>query len=231
MPNKDDARDLGLAIILLCELAGMTRRQLSRVSGIDKGSIADYVEGKTMPTRRSLDRLAAAFGLKPALFDQLIPLCRTFRLTYEHAGAAEPPATESTGPELSERIGSAAAQAMAPYLLQLSQVDRSTAQRARDRSWAETTWRKMETLPAEDHEACVDVLLGDERSWALEERLRTAAEAAGAQGTEESLRLTRLAARVAEHVPEDRREPGRVTRPLYRTPAPPRSGADRGRSR
>lgn len=229
MPNKEDARDLGLAIILLCELAGMTRRQLSRVSGIDKGSIADYVQGKTMPTRRSLDRLAAAFGLKPELFDQLIPLCRTFRLTWEHAGAAEPPAAEGTGPELSERIGGAAAQAMAPYLLKLSQLDRSAAPRARDRSWAEAAWRKMEPLPAGEQEACVDVLLGDERSWALEERLRIAAGAAA--GKEESLRLARLAARVAERVPEDRRVPDRVTRPLYRPPAPPRGGGDRERSR
>lgn len=103
--------------------------------------------------------------------------------------------------------------------------------RAEDRARADRTWRKMEPLPAEEQEACVDVLLGDERSWALEERLRTAAEAATAHRAEASLRLARLAVRVAEHAPQDRRGPGRVTRPLYRTAAPPRADGDRKRSR
>lgn len=201
MDNQDGARDLGLAIDQLCEITGISRKELSRRTRIDKRSLNRYVKGDVRPSPQTLSRIAAEFGLRPEIFERLVPRCRASRLDVEEAlrqGAGEPPG-------LGERIGSAALAAMAPFLQQLAQPGRDATPCAGDRLWAEALWARWEPLPAEERsqhqEIVVDVLLGDERSWALAERLCLASAAAAANRADEALRLARLAMRLAERVP------------------------------
>jgi hypothetical protein len=73
--------------------------------------------------------------------------------------------------------------------------------RAEDRAWAEERWSRLEHLTAEDQSLFVDLLLGDERTWALAERLCRASQAAVAEAPDEALRLARLAVGLAEGIP------------------------------
>jgi transcriptional regulator with XRE-family HTH domain/tetratricopeptide (TPR) repeat protein len=205
---RDEARDLGLAIVLLCELCGFTRRELSRRTGIDKGVINDYVKGRVKPTPKTLKRLAAAFVVDPLLFEQLTPLCRAARLAFEsavHQGEVEVLAPGEAPTGLEEKIASAARDAMAPFLQELFRLARDPAPGAEDRLWTEAQWRRVELLPPEEQsrgqDVLVDAVLGDERSWALAERICLASESAAADRADEALRLARLAMRIAEHVP------------------------------
>lgn len=204
MQTQGGVSDLGLTLIVLCELRRWSLRRLSRETGIDHKLISGYVRGTTKPTRKTLHRIAEAFELKPASLEQLVHLCRGLRLAVERAvrqsltgngAAGEAP----TG--LEQRIGAAVLEALAPFLLQWSQLAGEPAARAEDRAWAETLWSRLEPLPAEDQSLVVDVLLGDDRTWALAERLCLASTVAAAHQPDESLRLARLALRIAEHVP------------------------------
>ncbi len=201
-----DPRDLGLTILLLCELQDMSLRELGRRSGIDKGSINGYVKGTVRPVPRNLARLVATFRITPLRLERLISRSRAFRLTYEDAGqqgegeAVRAPAEAPRA--LEGKIGGSALDAMAPFLQELARLDRGPTPRAEDRHWAESVWSRLEPLRAEDQSVAVDVLLGDERSWALAERICLASETAAANRADEALRLARLAVRLAEHVPD-----------------------------
>jgi transcriptional regulator with XRE-family HTH domain len=129
MAPPEDLRDTGLAIILLRSLPHprWTQAELSRRSGVEKGQISDYELGKTKPSRKILARLADAVGVDLFFFDQLVPLCRGIRLSYERAlrrQTGAPVEAESTR-TLEEKIAGAVMEGMAPFLLQLSQQDRT----------------------------------------------------------------------------------------------------------
>ena len=207
-----DPRDLGLTILLLCELQDMSLRELGRRSGIDKGSINAYVKGTVRPIPRNLARLTAAFRITPLRLERLISRSRAFRLAYEDAsqqgeGEAAQASTEAPG-ALGGKLCGAVLDAMAPFLQELDQLDRGPAPRAEDRLWAESVWSRLEPFPAEDQSVAVDVLLGDEKSWALAERICLASETAAANRADKALRLARLAVRIAEHVPDADFRPG-----------------------
>lgn len=204
MARTDDLIDIGLAVIVLRALMDWTQADLSRESGVDKGLISEYEQRKRKPGRRTMGRLAEAVGADLAFFDQLVSQCHGIRQTFEKARRqGRTDATEDAGaaPGLEGKIVEAVREGMAPYLLQLSQPGRGPAPRDEDRAWAEARWSRMEPLAAGDQSALVEVLEGDERSWALAERLCRAAEAVGAEKPDEALRLVRLAIRLAEGSP------------------------------
>lgn len=45
---------------------GMTAAELSRLSGIDKGSVSRYLKGDIIPKQSKIDALARALGVSPA---------------------------------------------------------------------------------------------------------------------------------------------------------------------
>ncbi len=204
MAPREDLEDVALAIILLRYLVAphLSQAELSRLSGVDKGLISDYELGLKRPGPRNRRRLAAAVGVEVSFFDQLIPACGSIRLAFEGATGqrrAGAPAEAGTAPGLDEKILGAVREGMAPFLLPLRQRERGLLSQARDRAWAEEKWSKLAALSAEDQSSSVEVLLGDERSWALAERLCLAAESAAGRASE-AVRLEGLARRLAEHV-------------------------------
>jgi transcriptional regulator with XRE-family HTH domain len=73
----------------------------------------------------------------------------------------------------------------------------------RDRQWAKERWARLKGLKAWEQEMAVNALLGDERSWALAERICLASTSAAANRADEALRLAGLALRLAEHVSDE----------------------------
>jgi tetratricopeptide (TPR) repeat protein len=204
MKAAGDKRDFGLVIGLLCVIKGWSQAALSQESGVDKDLISDYVRGHKSPLLKTRERLAEAFDVSYAFMAQLIPVCRSIRLAYEAAarsGQAETPQAGGRVPRLEEKVTGAVLEAMAPFLLELSQLEGWRAPRAEDRSWAEAQWAALEPLPAEDQAAIVQLLRGDERSWALAVRICEASEASAGHSAAEALRLARLGVHLAEEVP------------------------------
>src|SRR5687767_3642030 len=151
MYYQGDPRDLGLAVALLCKLRGWSQRDLSREAGLNKDTVDDCVQGTTRPTCKTLDRLAAAFAVEVSFFEQLAPVCGRIRLAYESATGRSVAGVLPAGgaaPGLEGKIGTAAVRAMAPFLLNLSQLDRRSP-RAEDQAWAAAVWATLETRETE----------------------------------------------------------------------------------
>jgi transcriptional regulator with XRE-family HTH domain len=204
MKRADDKKDFGLVIGMLCLITGMSQTELSQESGVDKGLISDYVLGRKSPLLRTRERLAEAFNVRDAFLAELIPVCRGIRLAFEAAARGgrdgrQPEAGSS--PRLEEKVAGAVLEAMAPFLLELAQLDDGPAPRAEDRSWAEARWADLEPLPAEEQASIVRTLRGDERSWALAVRICEASVDAASHDTAEALRLARLGVHLAEEAP------------------------------
>ena len=205
MARTDDLNETGLAVIVLRSLVDWTQTDLSRESGVDKGLISEYEQGKRKPSRKTRSRMAEAVDADLAFFEQLVSQCRGIRQSFERIrrpGRSGAPVDTEDAPGLEGKIVEAVREGMAPFLLQLSQPEREPAPRPEDRTWAEERWSRMEPLAAEDQNLLVEVLQGDERSWALAEKLCRASEAAVAgEQPAEAVRLARLAVRLAERSP------------------------------
>jgi transcriptional regulator with XRE-family HTH domain len=201
MARTGGNKDVGLVILLLRSLRDWSQARLSKESGVEASMISDYERGKTRASRPTLERIAAAVGVPLSFVEQLVPVCRRIRLEYEQAlGLSPGDEPVDVAPGLSEKVAAAVEEAMAPFLLQLSHLEDAPA-RAEDRAWAAQRWATLEPLEPEDQSSIVDLLAGDDRSWALAQRICKASVAAAAHRADEALRLARLAVRLAERVP------------------------------
>jgi transcriptional regulator with XRE-family HTH domain len=200
MARTDDLMDIALAIIVLRSLVDWNQADLSRESGVDKGLISEYEQGKRRPSRKNRGRMAESVGADLEFFDHLVAVCRGIRQSFEKVrrqGRTGAPGRAEAAPGLEERIVEAVREGTAPFLFQLSRAGRGP--RVEDQAWAAERWARMGRLAAEDQGVFVGVLEGDDRSWALAEKL--AAEAAAAEQPDEAERLARLAVRLAKQSP------------------------------
>jgi tetratricopeptide (TPR) repeat protein len=204
MKGTDDRRDFGLVIVLLRAILRWKRAVLTERSGVDEGLIADYEQGVRSPFRKTRERLAKAFEVEPPFLEEMVPVCRSFRLAYERAargGRAAAPSPAAITRRLEETVAGAVLEALGPILFELAEPDGGPAPRAEDQAWAEDQWAALASLPAESQDKIVQVLLGDERSWALAVRLCQASCAAAADSAAEALRLACLATTLAKEAP------------------------------
>jgi transcriptional regulator with XRE-family HTH domain len=124
MPKQDlgDPADLRLAVAFLRSLRRWTQEELSKASGVDRGVISDYELGAKPPTRRTLQRLAAAVGLPYRYVEILLPVFRSARLSLGEPGATRGPETsDSLGAGLDRAVLDAVLPRLAPYLLELEE--------------------------------------------------------------------------------------------------------------
>jgi transcriptional regulator with XRE-family HTH domain len=202
MRREGDPQDWRLVILLVRALKGWTYQQdMAQACRIDVGSISDYERGHKVPSPATRERMAAGLGVKVSFLDQLVPLCRGIRLAFERArrtGSAEAMDQQ----QVEEKITVAVLEALAPFLLELTQLGGEPAPRAEDHAWAEEQWKAMVPLAAED-QRLVATTLRSERSWALAARICEASAAAVlAQSPAEALRLAELAVDLVREVPE-----------------------------
>ena len=201
MKRDGDPQDWKLVIPLVRALMGWTHQQdMAQACRIGEGSISDYERGLKVPSQATRERIAAGMGVEVAFLEQLVPLCQGVRLAFERALRAGP-ATAMDQQQVEEKVAGAVQDAMAPYLLQLSQLRAAPGPRAEDHAWAEEQWKVLEPLAPED-QRLVATTLRSERSWALAVRL--CEESAAAKAPAEKLRLAELAVDIAREVPDNR---------------------------
>ena len=123
MARQGNPADLRLIEMFFRSLRRWTQEELSRASGVDRGLISDYELGKTAPSRRTLERLAAGVGLPYGYVESLLPLFRSARRAVEGRPASGGPedmeAGESFVEETARHVGEQVRIKLLPYLIEL----------------------------------------------------------------------------------------------------------------
>lgn len=181
------------------------RRQVSREDlgtrvGVSQDTLFRWENGGSGLTRERLIEVLARIGVRKAEVDAAlfaVKLGDTSRGTAGLLGARQEQVDLIE--EAAGAVGLAAARATREALS--NEVRRQQA--TLHRRWAEDVWTHLKGQPARQQERIVELLLEDEQSWALAERIAQASVTAAADRASEALRLARLAVRLAESVPGD----------------------------
>ncbi|HEX7182071.1 MAG TPA: tetratricopeptide repeat protein, partial [Thermoanaerobaculia bacterium] len=188
----------GAVLRLFRDRKGLTRPALARRAGVSVPTVHRWETGAIPLARERLVEVLAPWDVPPEAIDAVLFGDSLASPPGEPGQPTERPSPEpSLITRASAAVGWAAAKAIGAEL----KVDHLRRQAPWHRQWAEERWSRMKKLEARQQDKIVDALLGDERSWALAERISAASVTAAAHRAEESLRLVRLAVRIAGQVP------------------------------
>src|SRR5215203_3538541 len=170
---------------------GVTQEELGRVSGYSPRTLERMETGVYEVERAKVMEILSHLDVPPE--------------AVETALLADELATSAGGQadRLIERAAAAAGWAGSQAARAELKAEHLRRQAPRHRRWAEERWSRLKKRKGWEQEKAVDALIGDDRSWALAERICLASEAAAANRADEALRLARLAMRLAEHVPDE----------------------------
>jgi tetratricopeptide (TPR) repeat protein/DNA-binding XRE family transcriptional regulator len=176
----------------------LTADQLGQKIGVTFQTVLDWENGHATLSREELGEVLAPLDVPPAAIEKALD---AWRQAHRPQGPRFPTAPS----EEEHRLIELAAAAAGVYGSQAARAELTRRHHRlharRHRAWAEKAWSRLEKLPEKEQEKAVEKLLGEERSWALAERLCAASETAAAHQASETLRLARLAVRVAEQSP------------------------------
>jgi transcriptional regulator with XRE-family HTH domain len=191
----------GVVVGLLRLLRGWNQTELANASGIDKSLISRYERGTKVPSRRTLERLAAAAGVPFSWVERQLPEIRAALVAIKEGAPAV--AQNSAGTADVEQA------VLAQLGLQLEGQAPSTPEQARRE--AQELWDYLKDRSARDRRVLVEGAR-EYQSWAFCERLCFASLATAANDPLEAVELAELAVRVAElaggEVPERQRLQG-----------------------
>jgi transcriptional regulator with XRE-family HTH domain len=209
MERHDHPDDLKLLVRVLRELRGWDQMKLATEAGLDPSSISHYETGRTVPPRKTLERLAAAVGLPlPFVESSLLPALSAARAmaapsSAESCSSGSCDDLEPAMMELGRALTAAGRSTVAAFLARLDSIDqaweRTGLPAPEDRIAASDLWKRLEPRSAEERrflvESCREFQL-----WALAERLCHESEKA-ADRPDHALELAWLAHCVAKLVP------------------------------
>jgi transcriptional regulator with XRE-family HTH domain len=202
MEEHDDREDLKLLVRVLRELRNWDQAELAAAAGVDASSISHYETGRTVPPRRTLERLAAAVGLPMSFVETcLLPTLSAARDAAAPSSRVSCEEMEQSFMELDRALSTAGRATLAAFLARLDSLDGPPGERAaspapEDRVEAADLWRRLEPRSAEERRFLVESCR-EFQVWALAERLCEESEKA----VDRALELARLAHRVAELAP------------------------------
>jgi transcriptional regulator with XRE-family HTH domain len=136
MEGHDHPADLKLLVRVLRELREWDQAEMAAAAGVDVSSISHYETGRTVPPRRTLERLAAAVGLQMSFVETcLLPVLSTARAAAAPFSAESSDDLEQNVEELGRALAGAARSTLATFLAELDAAD----QRPGERAYSETT--------------------------------------------------------------------------------------------
>jgi transcriptional regulator with XRE-family HTH domain len=203
MEGHDDPENLKLLVRVLRELRDWDQAELAAAAGVDASSISHYETGRTVPPRRTLERLAEAVGLPMSFVETcLLPTLSAARAVSASSSRVSCEEMEQSMVELDRALSSAGRATLSAFLAKIDSLDRPSWERAgppspEDRIEAADLWRRLEPRSAEERRFLVENCR-EFQVWALAERLCHKSEKAE---VDSALELARLAHRVAELAP------------------------------
>jgi transcriptional regulator with XRE-family HTH domain len=201
MEGHDDPQDLKLLVRVLRELREWDQAEMAAAAGVDVSSISHYETGRTVPPRRTLERLAAAVGLPMSFVEScLLPMLSAARDVTAPFSCESSEDLERTAVELGRALAGAGRSILTTFLSELDAADRPPWERAGppdDRIEAADLWERLKPRSAEERRFLVENCR-EFQVRALAERLRHESEQEAADG---ALELAQLASRVAELAP------------------------------
>jgi len=131
MEGHDDPADLKLLVRVLRELREWDQAEMAAAAGVDVSSISHYETGRTVPPRRTLERLAAAVGLQMSFVETcLLPVLSTARAVAAPFAAESSDDLEQNAEELGRALAGAARSTLATFLAELDAADQPPGERA-----------------------------------------------------------------------------------------------------
>jgi transcriptional regulator with XRE-family HTH domain len=203
MEGHDDPADLKLLVRVLRELREWDQAEMAAAAGVDVSSISHYETGRTVPPRRTLERLAAAVGLQMSFVETcLLPMLSAARAIAAPFAAESADDLEQNAVELGRALAVAGRSTLAAFLAELDAADRPSWERTgppspEDRIEAADLWERLKPRSAEERRFLVENCR-EFQVWALAERLRHESEK---EEADRGLELAQLASRVAELAP------------------------------
>jgi transcriptional regulator with XRE-family HTH domain len=203
MEGHDDPADLKLLVRVLRELREWDQAEMAAAAGVDVSSISHYETGRTVPPRRTLERLAAAVGLQMSFVETcLLPMLSAARAVTAPFTAESADDLEQNAVELGRALAGAAHSTLAAFLAELDAADRPPWERTGppspdDRIEAADLWERLKPRSAEERRFLVENCR-EFQVRALAERLRDESEK---EEADRALELAQLARRVAELAP------------------------------
>jgi len=170
---------------------GVTQEELGRLSGYSPRTLERMETGVNRLDRERLVEILSHLEVPPEAVETA--------LLADELGAS----AGGEADRLVERAVAAGARAASRVGRAELKAELLRRQAPRHRRWAEERWSRLSKRKEGEQEKAVDALLGDDRSWALAEKLCLASEAAAANRADEALRLARLAVRLAEGVRDE----------------------------
>lgn len=198
MPREIPAPEGAVLRFFRFSLGRLTEEEFGRAAGVTAHAVGRWEKGQVPLTPGQLEEILSPWNVPREAIDAALLAWRLHRPAPEPPSPVEPPEEER---RLIDRAAAAAGWSGARAAHAELTLEGRRRQARRHRLWAAEQWSRLARLPAAQQENAVELLLGDERSWALAERLCLASEAAAADRASEALRLARLAVRLAEHHP------------------------------
>jgi transcriptional regulator with XRE-family HTH domain len=131
MEGHDDPADLKLLVRVLRELREWDQAEMAAAAGVDVSSISHYETGRTVPPRRTLERLAAAVGLQMSFVETcLLPVLSTARAAAAPFSAESSDDLEQNVEELGRALAGTARSTLATFLAELDAADQTPGESA-----------------------------------------------------------------------------------------------------
>jgi len=124
MSEHTHPEDLKLLVRFLRSLRDWGQTELAAAAGVDSSSISHYETGKTVPPRRTVERIAAAVGVPMSLVDAcLLPAIVAARAATASSGSDSEDLTQAAA-ELDQALSGMGRSAMAAFLATLDEEER-----------------------------------------------------------------------------------------------------------
>lgn len=197
--GKEDGEDPDsqLAMVLFRYSRGWDQQELARAAGLAPSQVSVYDRGERPVPRKTLERMADAAGVPPALLDPVLRVIRSFRIAAEGRFREGRALEEVLLSRLTALVRMAVDVPLEVALDEETPPPGPWPPRAEDREEAEGLWRSLAAYTARQRRALVEEV-AELRSWALCERVAAESRLA-APG--EALELAELACLIAEKVP------------------------------
>jgi transcriptional regulator with XRE-family HTH domain len=122
MSKRTDPEDLKLLVRFLRSLRDWGQAEMAEAAGVDSSSISHYETGKTVPPRRTVERIAAAVGVPMSLVDAcLLPAIAAARATVASPSGEDCDDLTKATAELDQALSGIGRSAVAAFLATLDE--------------------------------------------------------------------------------------------------------------